>query len=280
MRLDKYLCEAGIGTRSEVKRLIGKGLVTVNGEMLRDSAAKLDETSALVTVNGQPVRYAAFEYYLLNKPAGVISASRADLRRKDERCVVDLIETRLRSDLFPVGRLDKDTEGLLLITNDGALAHRLLSPKKHVDKTYFVRLSGALSGEARQRLEQGVDIGDEKPTLPCRLEEAWDIAEQQTSQLAGELPRLVSEQTPSRLQPVQEADETTAGESQRRDWLITIHEGRFHQIKRMAQAVGLEVVYLKRLSMGPLRLDETLAPGSYRALTAAELEALRQGTGV
>lgn len=239
MRLDKYLCEAGVGTRSEVKRLIAKGLVTVDGSAVRDSGIKLDEQTASVAVDGRPVCYAAFEYYMLNKPAGVISASRADLRRQEERCVVDLIETRLRKDLFPVGRLDKDTEGLLLITNDGALAHRLLAPKKHVDKTYFVRLSGALSEEARQTLEQGVDIGDEKPTLPCRLCQA-------------------------------------AAEAERKDWLITIQEGRFHQIKRMAQAVGLEVVYLKRLSMGSLQLDPALAPGSYRPLTAEELKNLQQ----
>ena len=154
MRLDKYLAETGNGTRSEVKKLILKGLVSVNDETVKDPGAHIDETSADVLVDGVPAiidadggarRYEKYEYYLLNKPQGVISASKADLRDPDTLCVVDLIEERVHDDLFPVGRLDKDTEGLLLITNDGELAHELLSPKKHVDKIYYTRVSGTLT---------------------------------------------------------------------------------------------------------------------------------------
>lgn len=170
MRLDKYLTETGAGTRSEVKRMIAKGRVCVDGAVIRDAAAKIDEHTAEVRLDGAVLRYAAYEYYMLHKPAGVISASKADLRNPDETCVVDLISEKLRGDLFPVGRLDKDTEGLLLITNDGQLAHRLLSPRRHVDKTYYAELSGALTEAAEKRIEAGVDIGDEKPTLPCEIE--------------------------------------------------------------------------------------------------------------
>ena len=238
MRLDRYLAEAGAGTRSEVKKKIAAAEVCVNGETVRDPGMKVDETADLVTLGGRPVRYAAFEYYMLNKPAGVISASRltGDLRDKDQVCVTDLITDRIRNDLFPAGRLDKDTEGLLLITNDGDLAHRLLSPKKHVDKTYYSELDGMLDEASRNRLEAGVDIGDEKPTLPCRI-------------------RVLSGGAACE---------------------ITIREGRFHQIKRMFETAGLKVTYLKRLSMGPLTLDPKLKPGEYRPLTEQELKLLKQ----
>ena len=224
MRLDKYLAETGNGTRSEVKKLILKGLVSVNDETVKDPGAHIDETSADVLVDGVPAiidadggagRYEKYEYYLLNKPQGVISASKADLRDPDTLCVVDLIEERVHDDLFPVGRLDKDTEGLLLITNDGELAHELLSPKKHVDKTYYVELDSKLDDADIEVIEQGIDIGDEKPTLPSKIEN-----------IDGTHCR------------------------------ITIREGRFHQVKRMFAARGHEVVYLKRLSMGSLVLGD------------------------
>lgn len=168
MRLDKFLCEAGKGTRTEVKKLIARGGVSVNGAVIKDAAAKIDENADKICLDGEPVKYADFEYYMLNKPKGVISATR-DKRDKNATCVTDLIQEKIRKDLFPVGRLDKDTEGLLIITNDGDMAHRLLSPKHHVDKTYYVELDGKASKESVERIMAGVDIGDDKPTLPCQI---------------------------------------------------------------------------------------------------------------
>lgn len=234
LRLDKYLCDMGFGTRTEVKKQIARGQAEVNGAVEKDAGRKVDTEADRVSFCGAPAAYSQFEYYMLHKPAGVISASRVDLRNKGETCVVDLIESKRRKDLFPVGRLDKDTEGLLLITNDGALAHALLSPKKHVWKTYYAELAVPLSEADMERLRAGVEIGDDTPTLPCRVEAVTSAAV-----------------------------------------LISIREGRYHQIKRMAEAVGNEVVYLKRLSMGSLRLDENLSPGSFRALSEEELAALK-----
>lgn len=172
IRLDKYLSEAGKGTRTEVKKLISGGRVWVSGSQVRDPAYKIDEDNDQVTIDGEDVRYLAMEYYMLNKPKGAVSATRDS--RNGNVCVTDLIHERIRKDLFPVGRLDKDTEGLLIITNDGELAHRLLSPKKHVDKTYYVELDKRLAEDAASRLMEGVDIGDEKPTLPCVISRLSD----------------------------------------------------------------------------------------------------------
>lgn len=233
MRLDKFLAETGKGTRSEVKKLISAGRVTVNGAAARDSGLKIDENADDISVDGVRVAYADFEYYMLNKPRGVISASR-DNRKNSQVCVTDLIREKIRSDLFPVGRLDKDTEGLLIITNDGELAHRLLSPKKHVDKTYYAELDGRLMRESADRIMAGVDIGDEKPTLPCLI-------------------NILSENS----------------------CLVTIREGRYHEIKRMFRTEGRKVDYLKRISMGPISLDAELAPGEYRRLTEEEIAVLK-----
>lgn len=238
IRLDKYLCDMGQGSRSEVKKLIRKGLVTVKGETVRDPGFQVAEGDQ-VALSGQVIAYHAYEYYMLNKPAGVISASRTDLRDQGQQCVVDLIREKSRKDLFPVGRLDKDTVGLLLITNDGALAHDLLSPRKHVEKLYYAELSEPVTQEALDRLRQGVDIGDEKPTLPCRIDAA-------------------------------EGEKEPYGRL-----LIRIREGRYHQIKRMFEAVGSSVTYLKRLAMGSLVLDEELPEGGYRCLREEELQALK-----
>ena len=172
------------------------------------------------------------KYYMLNKPAGVVSAV-TDTR---EKTVLDLLTGKKRKDLFPVGRLDKDTEGLLLITNDGELSHRLLSPSKHVDKTYFARIQGRATADDIRAFSEGIDIGDEKPALPAVLK-------------------------------ILKTGDTSEVE-------ITIQEGRFHQVKRMFEAVGKKVIYLKRLSMGSVVLDETLPPGGYRELTKEELERL------
>lgn len=242
MRLDKFLSEMSAASRSEAKQLVRRGDILVNGVRVKSADVKINPETDEVMCRGSRIAFASMEYYMLNKPAGVLSAA------NDKRAVtvVDLIEGRLRKDLFPVGRLDKDTEGLLLITNDGALAHELLSPKKHVDKTYYVELDKPVSGADVQRLEQGVDIGDEKPTLPCRIVNS-------TEQMQ-EKPALYLDGA---------------------HLLITIREGRFHQIKRMFETCGSTVTYLKRLSMGSLKLDETLKPGEYRALTESELAALK-----
>lgn len=227
IRLDKYLCEMEAGTRSEVKVFIKKGRVTVNGEIAKSPEQKVDETKDTVTLDGHSFSYQKYFYYMLHKPAGVVTA----VRDHHDQTVLDLLVDAPGKDLSPVGRLDKDTEGLLLITNDGALAHRLLSPVKHVPKTYLVHTKKPVTSQMCEKLEAGVEIGDETPTAPAKT-------------------KLLSD--------------TDCG------LLLTITEGRFHQVKRMLQAVGNEVVYLKRLSMGALVLDETLSKGSWRALTEEE----------
>ena len=232
IRLDKYLVDMGCGTRSQVKREIAGGSVMVNGVPARRPEDKIDTEKDSVVFRGSPVGYVEYEYFMLNKPAGVVSAT----EDRKERTVLDLIDARQRKDLFPVGRLDKDTEGLLLITNDGEMAHRLLSPKKHVDKAYYARVAGRITEEHVRLFAEGVDIGDEKPTLPAEL----------TVLSSGEISEIE----------------------------LVIREGRFHQVKRMFQAAGGEVTYLKRLRMGSLVLDGELEPGEYRKLTEEEVRAL------
>lgn len=233
LRLDKYLADMQVGTRSRIKEMVRKGRVTVDDNIVKGSDVKVIPGQNIICVDGSIIGYAHMEYYMLNKPAGVVSAT------EDNNCrtVLDCIGGKLRKDLFPVGRLDKDTEGLLLITNDGELAHALLSPKKHVEKCYYARLDGAIDEDMIKVLEDGVDLG-EFVAMPARVKvlsqtETWSEVE------------------------------------------IIIMEGKFHQVKRMFEAVGRTVTYLKRLSMGPLVLDEGLAAGEYRELTEAELEALR-----
>lgn len=270
LRLDKYLCDMGFGTRTEVKKQIARGQAEVNGAVEKDAGRKVDTEADRVSFCGAPAAYCQFEYYMLHKPAGVISASRADVRNKGETCVVDLIESKRRKDLFPVGRLDKDTEGLLLITNDGALAHALLSPKKHVWKTYYAELAKPFSEADRERLRAGVEIGDDTPTLPCRVE-AVSLSKMNRYAETGDLEEMRTSAEEARLEELA----VLAGGEAAAAVLISIREGRYHQIKRMAEAVGNEVVYLKRLSMGSLRLDENLSPGSFRELSEEELAALK-----
>lgn len=234
MRLDRFLCEMNMGSRSQVKEFIRKGLVSVNGQVIRSADHKIEEQKDRVVCQGKELNYQAFAYYMLNKPRGVVSATQDNTAGT----VVDLLAAEGRKDLFPVGRLDKDTEGLLILTNDGDLAHRLLSPKKHVDKTYLVTISHSLSEEDVRRLEQGVDIGEERPTLPARVE------------------RL--------------SEHVVA---------LTIQEGKYHQVKRMLQAVGNQVTTLKRIRFGGVDLDESLAPGEYRPLTLQEEEWLKANGG-
>ena len=236
MRLDKYLAEMGVGTRQEVKKQIRQGKAAVNGTVVKAADTKIDETSDEVTISGRNISYVSYEYYILNKPARVVSAT----EDRRDTTVIDLIKEKKRKDLFPVGRLDKDTEGLLLITNDGDLAHRLLAPKKHVDKVYYAKIDGMVTEEDVKRFAEGIDIGaeEEEMTRPAKL----DIMK-------------------------------SAEESEIR---LTIHEGKFHQVKRMFLAVGKEVTYLKRERMGTLCLDENLKPGEYRLLTEEEIENVRK----
>ena len=218
IRLDRFLTEMTGFTRTQAKEAAKKGRIAVDGVVVRKTDGKIVPGIQKVTVDGREITYQAAEYYMLNKPAGTVSAT------EDGRypTVVSLIEERKRKDLFPVGRLDLDTEGLLLITNDGDLAHRLLSPKRHVDKIYFVRYSGDLPRDSVRRFGEGLVLEDGTRTMPAE------------------------------------------------------REGKFHQVKRMMEAVGCRVTYLKRLSMGSLKLDESLEPGQYRPLTQQELEELRQ----
>lgn len=230
MRLDKYLADLGVGTRSQVKQYIKKGQVTVNGCVAKDPGQKVAEDRDVVCFQGKPLSYTRYEYYMFHKPSGCVTA-RTD---NTHRTVMDFLSAEVRKDLSPVGRLDLDTEGLLLITNDGGLSHRLLSPAHHVEKTYFARVEGSLTPEHVTAFAKGLDIGDEKPTAPAKL--------------------MIAESGPVS------------------DIYLTITEGRFHQVKRMFQAVGCEVTYLKRVSFGGLKLDEKLPPGAYRPLTKEELE--------
>ena len=233
IRLDKYLADSGLGTRSDVRSLVRSGSVLVNGTIEKDAGRRIDENADEVICNGKSLTFAEFEYYMLNKPAGIITAS----RDKKEKTVVDLIKSKKRRDLSPVGRLDRDTEGLLLITNDGKLAHELLTPGKHVDKVYVAHISGELPEDAAAQFKTGIDIGDEKPTKPAEL-------------------RVLN---------------TDSGIVE-----VVLTEGRYHEIKRMFEALGCHVEYLKRISMGSLVLDETLGLGEYRELTEEELKGLKK----
>ena len=226
MRLDKYLCLLEVGTRSQVKNYIRQGLVTINGRPAKRPEQKIDEEHETLAFRGKELHYKKFYYYMLNKPPGVVSATKDNTAGT----VVELLEDDRREDIFPVGRLDKDTVGLLLLTNDGELAHRLLSPKQHVDKMYLVTVEHSLSAEDIRRLEEGVDIGEERPTMPAKAEISKD----------GQL-------------------------------LLTIREGKYHQVKRMLRAVGNEVIALKRISFGGITLDENLKSGQYRELTKQEV---------
>lgn len=245
VRLDKFLADAGAGTRSEVKKMIQKGLVQINGETVKRPEQKVLPDTDTVLLQGEIIGAAPeFAYFLLHKPAGCVSATE-DAR---DKTVMEYVPSK-RKDLFPVGRLDKDTEGLLLITDDGALAHELLSPKKHVEKTYFARVSGIVTLDDVKAMEQGVDIGEEKPTLPAKLEILRIVN-------VGDAPVEKWEVPYSEI-------------------LLTICEGKYHQVKRMMEAVGKKVMYLKRISMGPLVLPDDLPRGECRPLTAEEVQALK-----
>lgn len=230
IRLDKFLTETGSLTRSQAKEAAKKGRILVNGEAEKKTDRKIDPEKDEIVLDGKRISYAAYEYYMLNKPKGVVSAT----EDKKYPTVVQLIQDRKRTDLFPAGRLDIDTEGLLLITNDGELTHNLLSPKKHVDKVYLAEFEGVFPEDGKEQFQAGLILEDGVKTMPAHIS------------VNGNQARL------------------------------TIREGKFHQVKRMFQAVGCQVTYLKRLSMGSLTLDENLKPGEYRPLTNEEIESLKQ----
>lgn len=233
MRLDKLLSNMGYGSRKEVKLLLKQKAVTVDGETVKDAAMHVNPEQQNVSVFGDRVEYVEFIYVMLNKPPGVISAT----EDKFDPTVIELLDPYVQNfEPFPVGRLDKDTEGLLLITNDGTLAHNLLSPKKHVPKWYYAKIDGVVTEADIETFAQGVTLDDGYHTKP------------------GELKILAS------------------GEHSEIE--LMIQEGKFHQVKRMFEAVDKKVTYLKRLSMGSLKLDEELALGDYRELTAEELKGL------
>ena len=267
VRLDRFLADSGAGTRTEVKKLIQKGMVQVNDEKAKKPELKIDPETDVVEFGGEHVgARAEFVYYLLHKPAGYVSATE-DTR---EKTVLDLVPKDGRRNLFPVGRLDKDTEGLLFITDDGQLAHRLLSPKKHVDKTYFAVTEGKVVPEDIEKIRLGVDIGDEKPTLPGKLEilSTWK-EDDDRKKVEGELGAVIANSNASGHKADPEGSIWCS------EILLTIHEGRFHQVKRMMEAVGKKVIYLKRISMGALTLPDDLPKGKARELTPDELAALK-----
>jgi len=229
-RLDKLLAGTGKWSRREVKALVRQGLVRVDGRLAASAEDKLDPAAAIITVAGETISLCRFTYVMLHKPAGVLTAT----EDRKQPTVLDLLPPELcRIGLAPVGRLDKDTEGLLLLTNDGELAHRLLSPKYHVDKRYLARVDGELSAADAEAFARGMTLGDGLECLPAGLEVLPD-----------------------------------------RVCIVTLREGKFHQVKRMLAARGAPVLYLKRLSMGPLTLDDSLAAGAYRLLRAEEISAL------
>ncbi|MGL5259295.1 MAG: pseudouridine synthase [Lachnospiraceae bacterium] len=229
IRLDKFLCQQGIGTRSQVKQFIKKGMIRKEMTILSDPSQKIDEHSDTIYFNDKEIIFSKYHYYMLNKPHNYISAT----KDHSQKTVMELLIGIPYPDLFPVGRLDIDTEGLLLITDNGNLAHNLLSPKKHVDKTYYVEIKDNITNEMISRLSSGVDIGETHVTLPAKAV-------------------MLSAHTMH----------------------LTIQEGKFHQVKRMIEAVGSSVTYLKRISMGPLILDPCLELGQFRALTNQELDSL------
>ena len=235
-RLDKLLAGTGKWSRREVKALVRQGLVRVDGRLAASAEDKLDPAAAIITVAGETISLCRFTYVMLHKPAGVLTAT----EDRKQPTVLDLLPPELRRiGLAPVGRLDKDTEGLLLLTNDGELANRLLSPKYHVEKRYLARVDGELSATDAEAFARGMTLGDGLECLPAGLE----------------------------LLPGHAC-------------IVTLREGKFHQVKRMLAARGAPVLYLKRLSMGPLTLDDSLAAGAYRLLRAEEILALYRACGL
>ena len=235
LRIDKILSNVGYGSRAEIKVYCKKGLVKVNNKVISNPGTQVDTDADKIEFNNEVVRYREFVYIMMNKPDGYLSAT----FDKRDPIVLDLIESSYMAfEPFPVGRLDKDTEGLLVLTNDGKLAHRVLSPKKHVPKTYYAKIDGVVTEKDVKAFEEGVTLDDGYETMSSQLN-------------------------------ILKSGETSEIE-------LTIHEGKFHQVKRMFESVGKKVVYLKRLSMGKLKLDETLSLGEYRELTEEEVKLIEE----
>lgn len=313
MRLDKFLADMGVGSRSDLKKAIRKSLVTVNGAVEKDPGAQVSAEDH-ICFDGAEIRYAEQQYYMLHKPAGVLSAS----EDRRQTTVVDLIrdvaptdasaanasradhhaagghadgsiarsteDELVRKDLFPVGRLDKDTEGLLIITNDGPLAHQLLVPKHHIDKTYYAIVTGTITEDDQRAFTRGIRYDEKLTALPatlCVLSTGKTVADLRhelgftatserllRTRLAG--PAFIGAEEPADI-----TEDSLVSEVE-----ITIQEGKFHQIKKMVKALpgGKEILYLRRITMGALRLDPNLAPGEFRKLSEAEIKILKKET--
>lgn len=310
MRLDKFLADMGVGSRSDLKKAIRKSLVTVNGAVEKDPGAQVSAEDR-ICFDGAEIRYAEQQYYMLHKPAGVLSAS----EDRRQTTVVDLIrdaastdasaanasaadhhaagghddgsiarsteDALVRKDLFPVGRLDKDTEGLLIITNDGPLAHQLLVPKHHIDKTYYAIVTGTITEDDQRAFTRGIRYDEKLTALPATLRVL------STGKTVADLRRALGfAATSERLlrtrlagpafigaeEPADITEDTLVSEVE-----ITIQEGKFHQIKKMVKALpgGKEILYLRRITMGALRLDPDLAPGEFRKLRQEEIKILK-----
>jgi len=233
-RLDKVLANFGFGSRNDIKKLVRKGLVTVDGITARDASMHVDPGKSIIVADGRTLKYRKFVYLMMNKPAGVISATSDDKLKT----AVDLLPEEYSCfGLFPAGRLDIDTEGMLLLTNDGQLAHDMLSPKRHVDKRYYALIDGVVTDGDVKAFSEGVMLDDGYKTMPAELFIIRSGLRSETE--------------------------------------VVLHEGKFHQVKRMFRALGKKVIYLKRIQMGGLKLDETLGPGEFRELTSEEVELLK-----
>ena len=335
MRLDKFLADMGVGSRSDLKKAIRKSLVTVNGAVEKDPGAQVSAEDR-ICFDGVEIRYAEQQYYMLHKPAGVLSASE-DRRQTTVVDLINLNDELVRKDLFPVGRLDKDTEGLLIITNDGPLAHQLLVPKHHIDKTYYAIVTGTITEDDQRAFTRGIRYDDQLTALPATLrfrstgktvadlrcalgfpasvsafvpqdaanagaDQSVACAEQRNTDDAcahcsvdhaftrSDASRMLADMRitdpTARLlrtrlagpafigaeEPADITDDTLVSEVE-----ITIQEGKFHQIKKMVKALpgGKEILYLRRITMGALRLDETLSPGAFRKLSEDEIQKLK-----
>lgn len=234
MRLDKFLAECGIGTRSEVKKIIKSGHVTINNKIVKDNSTKTDPHNDIIKYKGEPINFSKYIYIMLNKPAGIISAT----EDKQDTTVIDILPHDLKiKKIFPIGRLDKDTLGLLLLSNDGVFAHNTLSPKKHIQKTYYVEFNGILPDDAKEIFNKGIVLKD----FVCK---------------------------PAKLKILSQNSAE-----------VKISEGKFHQVKRMFNALGCKVTFLKRTAFGEIKLDPDLKEGEFRPLNNEEMEYISKFTG-
>lgn len=233
IRLDKYLANMGVGTRTQVKEFIKKGRVSIDDNIIKSPETKFDENSQIVALDGVRINFVKYEYYMLNKPSGVVSATVDNINKT----VISLINSK-RKDLFPIGRLDKDTQGLIIITNDGEIAHKMLSPKHHISKVYYAQVEGIVDKNDVKLFAQGLKIDSEFNAMPAKLE-------------------IIKSEDISQIK-------------------LEIFEGKFHQVKRMFEAVGKKVIFLKRISMGEIKLDNSLKAGEFRQLNKDELNYLER----